>query len=372
MDGLAGAAALGGGGAAPVMRGVRVVAVAGTPRDMGRAHGEQMRDVIASGLAAWFEVVASHTGMTGEEYVASFLGATDFVKAIDYFTPALIEEVRGIAEGARQRYDVVLAYQMMDEEWAYRVAISRSRRASVEACSAAGVVTGDSTSIVAQNMDLPSHYDGTQIVLHARPAAGQEVMTFTPAGLIGTTGLNRSGVAVCCNALFQLRHRSAGLPVGFVVRGILAQQSAADAVSLLRAVPHATGQNYLVGGPGEVHDFECSPGQVREVRVQGSQVTHTNHVLASGDIDPGVREDRSSTSEARLELLRSKLQDRGGDVSASDLERILSDRTVPVCVPRGSDWMTLGSVVMELSDDPVLHVAPGPPADTPYDEVRFS
>ena len=49
----------------------------------------------------------------------------------------------------------------------------------------------------------------------------------------------------------------------------------------------------------------------------------------------------------------------------------LSDREVPVCVPRGSDWMTLGSLVMERSAEPVLHFAPGPPADTPYSEIRF-
>jgi hypothetical protein len=34
--------------------------------------------------------------------------------------------------------------------------------------------------------------------------------------------------------------------------------------------------------------------------------------------------------------------------------------------------MTLGSLVMELSAVPVLHIALGPPADTPYTRVGFS
>jgi hypothetical protein len=283
-----------------------------------------------------------------------------------------MDEVRGIAEGARRRFETILAYQMMDEEWAYRVALMRARRASVEACSAAGIVRGDGSSLLGQNMDLPSHYDGTQVLLHTRPADGMEVMTFTPAGVIGTTGLNREGVGVCVNALFQLRHRSTGLPVGFVVRGVLAQHSAADAVSLLRTVPHATGQNYMVAERGSVVDYECSPGQVREVPADGSQVTHTNHVLASGDIDPEISPDVDSTTEQRLARLRSDLGSLGDRVSAADLKRTLSDRTVPVCVSRGADWMTLGSLVMELGPEPVLHIAAGPPADTPYDEVRFS
>src|SRR5207249_9925892 len=61
----------------------------------------------------------------------------------------------------------------------------------------------------------------------------------------------------------------------------------------------------------------------------------------------------------------------GNQVTADDVKKALSDREVPVCVPRGSDWMTLGSLVMELSADPELHFAPGPPTDTSYSEIRF-
>ena len=354
------------------MSGLRTVAVSGTPREIGRGHGEQMREAIARGLDRWSAVVGRHTDMSADAYVESFLGATDFVKTIDYFAPTLLDEVRGIAEGARQRFDTVLAYQMMDEEWAYRAALMRARRASVHSCSAVGIVREGGTSVVGQNMDLPSHYDGTQILLHVRPDEGMEGMIFTPAGIIGTTGLNRRGVGVCVNALFQLRHRSAGLPVAFVVRGVLAQESEEDAVSLLRTVPHATGQNYMLGGPGRVHDFECSPGQVREVPVAGAQVTHTNHLLASTDVDPEVGSENDSTTVERLARLRADLGELGQEATAADVKHALSDRTVPVCVPRGTDWMTLGSVVMELADEPVLHIALGPPADTPYEEARFA
>jgi hypothetical protein len=33
--------------------------------------------------------------------------------------------------------------------------------------------------------------------------------------------------------------------------------------------------------------------------------------------------------------------------------------------------MTFGSLIMELSAEPELHIAPGPPADTPYSRVTF-
>jgi hypothetical protein len=100
---------------------------------------------------------------------------------------------------------------------------------------------------------------------------------------------------------------------------------------------------------------------------------HTNHPLANDDIDvEASRMERGSTTIERLERLRADLAGLGESVTVEAAKQTLSDRDVPVCVPRGSDWMTLGSLVMELSTVPVLHIAPGPPADTPYTRVGFS
>jgi hypothetical protein len=352
---------------------LHIVDVSGSPRELGRAHGEEMRTAVAEGLHHWMEMIAADTGLRPEEYVASFLVSTDFLPAIEAQTHGCLEEVRGIAEGARQSFDVMLAYQLMDEEWWYRDSLARSRRPSFHACSAVGIVRDGGTSLVAQNMDLPSHYDGTQVLLCLRPSDGPETMLFTPSGILGTTGLNHHGVAVCVNALPHLRHRSSGLPVGFVIRGLLAKRTLADAVAMLEAVPHATGQNYLLGEPGAIRDFECSPGQVSEVEPSGNLIEHTNHPLANEDIDPeeASQAEFRSTTRSRLAKLERELSGLGATATVEDVARTLSDQEVPVSVPRGSDWMTLGSLIMELSSEPVLYIAPGPPADTPYTEVRF-
>jgi isopenicillin-N N-acyltransferase like protein len=354
--------------------GLSIVDVSGSPRELGRAHGEEMRTTIADGLHHWMEMIAAETGLRPEDYVASFVEATDFLTSIEAHTHSCLDEVRGIAEGARQSFDVMLAYQLMDEEWWYRDSLARSRRASFHACSAVGIVRDGGTALVAQNMDLPSHYDRTQVLLRLRPSDGPETMLFTPAGILGTTGLNQDGVAVCVNALPHLRHRTSGLPVGFVIRGMLAKRTLADAVAVLQSIPHATGQNYLLGEPGAIRDFECSPGQVSEVKPSGSLIEHTNHPLANEDIDPeeASQAEFRSTTRSRLARLESELGALGAKATVNDVAHTLSDREVPVSVPRGSEWMTLGSLIMELASEPVLHIAPGPPADTPYTEVRFS
>ena len=340
---------------------------------MGRAHGEEMRSTIGEGLGRWLDRIEAGTGLGGDAYVASFLAATDFMPAIEKFAPALLKEVRGIAEGAQQRFETMLAYQLMDEEWWYRTGVMHARKA-VEACSAVGVVRDGGTSIVAQNMDLPSYYDGTQVVLHLRPAGAPEALVFAPAGMIGATGLNRDGVAVCCNELPQLSHRPSGLPVACVMRGVLAQSTLGTAADWIRSVPHATGQNYLLGAPGVISNLEASPKQVCELEATSALLMHTNHPLVNDDVDDkvAVQYESRSTTRARLDRLHANLDGLDGSVTVEDIQRTLSDREVPVCVPRGSRGMTLGSLVMELSADPVLHIAPGPPADTPYTTLRFS
>jgi isopenicillin-N N-acyltransferase-like protein len=348
---------------------IRVVDLAGSPRELGRAHGEEMRSEIEQGLERWLDVVGAATHVPSHEYIPSFLEATDFFGAIDRFTPGLLEEVRGIADGARLPFDTVFAYQLMDEEWWYRLSRMRARKA-IEACSAVGVISDDQSTLLAQNMDLPSHYDGTQVLLRVKAADQPEVLIFGPAGLLGTTGLNERGVGVCVNTLPQLRHSPIGLPVGFLVRGVLAQHSLDDAAALVRRVPHASGQNYMLGGPGALLDLEGSAGAVTEVKRTGAQSIHTNHPLASEDLDENAQPERRSTSPARLQKLDA-MASAGAGLSVDQIQETLSDKQAPVCVSRGSDWITLGSLVMELSKEPVLHIAPGPPAETAYTTVTF-
>lgn len=322
-------------------------------------------------------MISVQTGIPIHRYVTGLLETTDFIPAINAHTPGLLDEVRGIAEGSGLSFEVVYAYQLVDEEWWYRRDVTHST-CMPEMCSSIGVQPGpDSPTIVAQNMDLPDHYDGSQILLHMQPEGQVEVLAFAPAGLIATTGLNRAGVAVCCNSLPQLRHDKTGLPVAFVLRGILARRSLADAVKFVRSVPHATAQNYVLGGPDGAADYEVSPRAVTEVMPKQGRVVHTNHPLVNDDLDSEVpptlaNQDTPGRTLARLRRLEELMVDN----TVTGVEQVmmaLSDCTVPTCVRRGREpgGMTLGSLVMQLADEPVLYIAGGPPADVGYSRVSF-
>src|SRR3712207_3437122 len=84
-------------------------------------------------------------------------------------------------------------------------------------------------------------------VLHERfagcpsldPPDGPSLLVLSSAGLIGLTGVNSAGMAICVNTLLMLRPNPDGLPVAAVMRHALAQRSVAEAQAVLETVPHA-------------------------------------------------------------------------------------------------------------------------------------
>jgi hypothetical protein len=339
-----------------------IVDVSGSGRDRGRQHGEQLRDRIADALERWDAEVGERMGIPAADHVAGLLQATRFLPAIEAHTPELLEEVRGIAESAGVSFERVLAYNLMDEEWWYSQA-----RGHRHACSLVAVAGGEGRgALLAQNMDLPEVMDGGQTILRSTAPDGSSSVVLTAAGLIGLTGGNSDGVGVCVNTLSMLNHSPEGLPVAFVLRGLLERRSLAGAEAFLRAVPHASGQHYAIGAGDAVAGFECSAGGVVASDGGDGRFWHTNHPLASRDLDPADKEPEG-TADSRTRLHR--LAEAGPELdSAADCEELLADKRAPLCVAPEAEhhWLTFGSIAMELSSPPAVRIAPGPPDRTPW------
>lgn len=365
---------------------VQPVTVEGEPQERGRAQGEALRPLISIGMERWKEVIQRSIGLDTDGYLERFIEETDFMPAIERWAPDLLEEVKGIAEGANLPFRDIYAYQLMDEEWFFRFE-SASRP---EHCSTVAVFDEGQTPILGQNMDLPSWYDGTQTLLHVKNQGSDvESFVFAPAGLIGTTGVNNQGIGICCNSIAHLGFRKSGLPVAFIVRRVLEQRSLQAAVDFVGGVEHSSAQNYAIGGPETVVDLECSPNKVVQFVPEGTRLCHTNHPLANDDqplreesvlsvvfgkgSQPEPAPDAAILfSERRLAFLDREVTDRSERVDVERVKALLSSGEVPISIPRSDrPSMTLGSVVMELSVPSVMHFAPGPPAETPYSRWTF-
>jgi isopenicillin-N N-acyltransferase-like protein len=337
-----------------------IVDCRGGGRERGHAHGEALRAQIAALLERWDADVAARLGRPPAGLVSDLVSTTGFVAAIRRHTPDLLEEVRGIADAAGIAFERILALNLMDEEWWF-TAPAEPRHA----CSLLAVAARDGCPpVLAQNMDLPEVMDGAQAILRFHVDTGSSVV-MTAAGMIGLTGVNAAGVGVCVNTLPMLHHSGDGLPVAFVMRGVLERASAAEAAAFLERVPHASGQHYALADREGVAGYECSAaGAVRSDDGAG-RLCHTNHPLRSSDLDPLRRAAGEPDSHTRLAAIESAVP---AVTSGADCERVLADRDAPLCVvpEPGHPWITFGSIWAELGSPPRVRIAPGPPDRTAW------
>lgn len=347
---------------------LRVVDALGTPRNLGRAHGEALRDEIDAGIGRWLDRIEQRHGDDPDAYVARFLAETDYLPATRCWTPALLDEVEGIAEGSGQRFARVLAFNLLDEEWEY----DKRRAAQAPGCTVACLRDGGGGApVLAQTMDIPALHDGTQAALRLRPDDAPAVIAFTYAGMIGLNGCNADGVGAVVNNLEVLPSSPSGLPVAFVLRGILARRTLADASAFVSSVPHATGQHYAVGGPDGIRAIEGWGNGVAEVPADGERYLHANHPLAADDLrgDPERAYAGSRTRERYAHVVANAPAAKGRD----GVQALLADTTTPVSMAnRGAGYMTFGAIAMELSVPPAVRIAPGPPHEAEWQDVGWA
>jgi len=368
---------------------IRMYTFTGTPKQRGLAHGEELRSDIADHLELWKEDCRKSTGMKIPDYLNILYRDTNFMPAIEKYAAHLLDEVRGIAEGSGQDFKVVLARQLSDEEpWFRRnlkylpllEKLKLSGESIGEHCSAlAAECEKDLSPIVAQNMDTPGYYRGYQMLMHIKdPERNLDQMVFTIAGKLSLCGMNSQGVAVCCNTVHQLDYNASGLPEDFVVRKVLEQNSLDEAFSWMKSIPHASGQNYVMGSPQGVLSLECSGNIVSLMKPdpEKRRIAHTNHPIVNPDqglyrsalealkgyIDPADEKRISlTTTYRRLEVLQ-QLLDAVPELTVEKIQGILADRTAPLCVSEKTHY-TLGSLIMELdADNPRMHIAQDLPA----------
>ena len=339
---------------------IPVIECKGTDLEIGRAHGEAARELIARGLGQWRENLAAQRG-DPHAYVARFLAQTSFQDAIARFTPDLLEELHGIAEGSGQEFDLILAYNLMDEEWSFRTG-------KLDGMAPGCTVVAIAGKAIAQTMDIPTMHDGTQIVLAIEPEKGPAQRVFTAAGMLGLNGANHAGVGVVVNNLSQSPSAATGLPVACVMRRILSHQSADAAGRWIESVPHAVGQHYLIGDPTELISIEGAANGTFRVPVSDHYV-HTNHPLPNHETRPETAEiERVSNTRARFDRATHLATDASDQ---DDLQRILEDCEAPISRAPKSGFMTFGGTSIGLSVPPTVRVTPGPPHETPWTEISW-
>lgn len=364
---------------------LRVLVLEGTARERGRTHGRELRAEIAELLVPWKAWIKDTFHQEPDQFIGAFLQNSKFLEAAERWQPDVLEEVRGIAEGAEIDFDTMFAYQLIDELWAMGETVKDT--AANHHCSSIGVNRhGDKPTMVAQNLDLPQYMHGHQTLLRIklppsdadRDGKPLEILTFTVPGIVAANGINNYGVAVACNTVLQLKPDLTGLPVDFVVRGLLNCRSREEAVTFAQSVRHASGQNYIIGGGDETWCLECSQDVVTRFEPSPGRgyTYHTNHPVANENyrdayrqrVDAAQASGGIATRSMRFESLERRLNDPA-QINEQLIRETLCSKDDPrdsICNPS-----TYGSLIMVLDARPYLLLAPGAPNSTEFQRFDF-
>ena len=351
---------------------LRILEVAGTAYERGFRHGELLRNDIHELVRIWKEDLRKTYQMDPDSFIVSFINATNFLPSIKKYTPNLLEELRGIAEGAEVNFNTMYAFQLVDEVWVLGREIADGR------CTSFGVrKTENNPTYNAQTLDLPLFHGYATLLSMKDPEANIKAFVLTFPGFIGANGMNDGPMSVCVNALTQLQPANNGLPVAFVVRGVLEKKTYSEAVEFLHTVGHAAGQNYIIADVNNMASFECSEHVVTPfIPFEGADFTyHTNHPLTNGNYVAGfvdkldaqrVTLEQYNARCRRFKSLKEHYFDNSTVFDVEILKFIFRNRGWGICHRNN-----FACTIMVLKERPEFHISPGQTDKEPFQVFTF-
>ncbi len=356
---------------------LRYLELKGSPYERGLAHGHALKKEIREVIDLFKNDIAETTQQDPDQFIEKFLKLTDYQTSVNKWLPELIKELEGIADGSGVDFETIFMHQLGDEYW------FNTKDILAHSCSSFGVDKSEGhPSVTAQNMDIPTYYHGYQTVLKIYDQdSDKEMMFLTIPGHLGITGMNNKMISINCNTLMQLDYSKSGLPVTFMVRGVVNKSSQEEALKFVREVNHASGQNYIIGGPEKVYSLECSANDVENFRpfADANFTYHTNHPMRNADFSEtylkALEKNNKTTEEGlftcqRIQSFQQRFNDTTVNIGIDDIKNVLQSRDHDGKDVVSNDY-TYASVIYVLSENPTFLIAPGQPHQEPYITIGF-
>lgn len=290
----------------------------------------------------------------------------EFLPLFEHYCPAMLEELRGIADGAQISFEEALLLQIRGEVLYAMPGGCSSFALSREA-------TRDDEIIIGQNWDYTVDLD-LLVILHLTPDAGPSQLMMTFAGLTSYMGINSAGIGQFANAL-PWGKAQVGIP-HYPFKWRVFQQ--ADLTGIRHVAENTNtvlpGNYVLCDASGEIADLELTPEGCVWLEDKEGFFVHTNHFLgepfASRPDVPTPVED----SVPRYERFYSLVKEHYGKLDVPLLQKILSDHeNYPVSVCRHEDvpGIRTSASLIAQPERGLLHVCAGNPCQGEYTTYSF-
>lgn len=332
------------------------IETAGTWHAMGCQYGETMRSPLRECMERFCPWLNQTTGRAD-----AFLdGLQDL---LEKRVPALLEETRGMAEGAGLDEKQMLAYRFFPD-----VAAAMSA-----GCSLVYLGRSDVGPLLARNADLEDDVSQRVQVCHvSRPDDGVPTVTLSYVGLLPINGCNAYGLGLVGASAHTdtSNDDSGGVPGGVSVFESLQQDKTTEQACVRFAEQPFVGKscNLMVGdADGDSAVLELVPGLPGHRRPQptGRDWNASTNTFLSGRFSVPDESEYQQCSYARYGRIAQPLADGQMNYSVESVKNLMQQIAMPgpVCTGFNHTWKTAYSSIMCLNERRVI-LSPGHPAET--------
>ncbi len=341
------------------MRSFQYIAIEGaTPSERGVQYGTHARREIQSGIN---DYKTFFTQMEGRDWKALTEYTFSLLPLIEQKMPELLEEAKGIAEGAQVSFGDLMVLNCR-----YEITKFRSEQECTTCVVLPEASAGEKTLLV-KNWDYRAGILNNIVVVHIKEADGTEIIGLTEAGQLIRDGFNSHGIGLCNNSLKSVNDGSGpGIPVTFLRRKVFSCKTFEEAENLLITTKRSVSTNMLLAArDGRAVNIEAHPDGCDILKPKEGILTHANHFLVSPHLE---------TSEAtpRGKRLEELLQKNHGNITVDYIKQCLCDhQNYPkaicrhpsdVSIPLTQRGMTVASMIVDF-DEKIVHICAGPPCE---------
>lgn len=353
-----------------------VIDVEGDARECGLQYGKQAADRVARTIEIYLAAFGRQAALSLDDVRERARG---FVPQIEALDADMLGELRGIAEGARQKLDDVVAVNCRTELLFGRLA-GAEPGTECTTIVALPEATRARELLIGKNWDWRSPCVDAVVVLRVRQTGKPALSLVVEAGMLGRDGFNEHGIVVCGNLLVSNEDRgAAGVPIPMLRRRILQSRHYYEAIDVLVRSPRGASGNYVIAHRGGVAiDFETTPNHVYMVYPERGLLTHANHFQSPVAQAAGVAKYYTGDSVYRDFRARQLLEPKIGSITVEDVKAVLRDEfgapraicRYPHEYPGHEPTMTIASLIFDMGEE-VMHVAAGQPTRSEYRPVRL-
>ncbi|OAP57623.1 hypothetical protein AYL99_08361 [Fonsecaea erecta] len=266
-----------------VWQGVPEVTCRGTATEIGLCHGTVARDRIHLNIKNYTILYEETAKIPWSQARAR---AETYVPTLERLVPEILEEMKGIAEGAGVDVLDIIALNIRSE-----ISLTNFKGEASDGCTSLGQApdAGKEAIFIAQNWDWTAEAAEAVVLLDVQRATdgSPRIQMLGEAGLVAKYGFNDRGLAICMNAIRSSAVDHSKLPIHVALRKALEASSLQEARATLDKFGVASCINFMIADKaGNLATIECTPmGNFPIWPDADGTVCHSNHLISPSKPD---------------------------------------------------------------------------------------